>query len=230
MIAFIVIYCLFLVVYFFTRPGHDIADKTTKKQLWIRAINKYIMATMYMVYAIVMYIKKDYQFLSYHTIFLIALFFAYLGDIFLVFDLNRGGDYFLAGNFIFAFYYITLFVAEGLTIANFFWLFIIWAVMLGSFIFASNKFPKVFKLGKMKFPMTFYLSSIMLHGSCGIGAMILLPSVRTLVLGIGSVMFMISDFILTTDKFVIRNNKWIVRANSFFYFIGLLLIALSIAL
>ena len=43
-------------------------------------------------------------------------------------------------------------------------------------------------------------------------------------------MFMISDFILTVDKFVIQNNKWIVRANSFFYFIGLLLIALSIAL
>ena len=230
MIAFIIIYCLFLVVYFFTRPGHDIADKTTKKDLWIRAINKYIMATMYMVYAIVMYIVRGYQFLSFDLIFLVALFFAYLGDIFLVFDLNRGGDYFLAGNFIFALYYVALFVDAGLQFSNFYWILLIWAFMLGGFIFASNKWPKVFKLGKMKFPMTFYLSSIMLHGSCGIGAIILLPSVRTLVLGIGSVMFMISDFILTIDKFVIKNNKWIVRANSFFYFIGLLLIALSIAL
>ena len=230
MIAFIIIYCLFLVAYFFTRPGHDIADKTTKKDLWIRAINKYIMATMYLVYAIVTYVVKGYQFVSVDLIFLIALFFAYLGDIFLVFDLNRGGDYFLAGNFIFAIYYFTLFVDSGLKFTNFYWILLIWAFMLASFIFASNKWPKVFKLGKMKMPMTFYLSSIMLHGACGIGSIILLPSVRTLVLGIGSVMFMISDFILTVDKFVIKNNKWIVRANSFFYFIGLLLIALSIAL
>ena len=230
MIAFIIIYCLFLVLYFFTRPGHDIADKTTKKDLWIRAINKYIMATMYLVYAIVTYVVKGYQFVSADLIFLIALFFAYLGDIFLVFDLNRGGDYFLAGNFIFAIYYFTLFVDSGLKFTNFYWILLIWEFMLGSFIFASNKWPKVFKLGKMKMPMTFYLSSIMLHGACGIGSIILLPSVRTLVLGIGSVMFMISDFILTVDKFVIKNNKWIVRANSFFYFIGLLLIALSIAL
>ena len=230
MIAFIIIYCLFLVVYFFTRPGHDIADKTTKKHLWIRAINKYIMATMYLVYAIVTYIVKGYQFVSADLIFLIALFFAYLGDIFLVFDLNRGGDYFLAGNFIFAIYYFTLFVDSGLKFTNFYWILLIWAFMLASFIFASNKWPKVFKLGKMKMPMTFYLSSIMLHGACGIGSIILLPSVRTLVLGIGSVMFMISDFILTVDKFVIKHNKWIVRANSFFYFIGLLLIALSIGL
>ncbi|MBQ4272259.1 MAG: hypothetical protein IJB95_01200 [Clostridia bacterium] len=230
MIAFIIIYCLFLVAYFFTRPGHDIADKTTKKDLWIRAINKYIMATMYLVYAIVTYVVKGYQFVSVDLIFLIALFFAYLGDIFLVFDLNRGGDYFLAGNFIFATYYFTLFVDSGLKFTNFYWILLIWAFMLGSFIFASNKWPKVFKLGKMKMPMTFYLSSIMLHGACGIGSIILLPSVRTLVLGIGSVMFMISDFILTVDKFIIKNNKWIVRANSFFYFIGLLLIALSIAL
>ena len=230
MIAFIIIYCLFLVAYFFTRPGHDIADKTTKKALWIRAINKYIMATMYLVYAIVMYVVKGYQFISADLIFLIALFFAYLGDIFLVFDLNRGGDYFLAGNFIFAIYYFTLFVDSGLKFTNFYWILLIWAFMLASFIFASNKWPKVFKLGKMKMPMTFYLSSIMLHGACGIGSIILLPSVRTLVLGIGSVMFMISDFILTVDKFVIKHNKWIVRANSFFYFIGLLLIALSIGL
>ena len=172
MIAFIIVYCLFLVVYFFTRPGHDIADKTTKKDLWIRAINKYIMATMYMVYAIVTYVVKGYQFVSVDLIFLIALFFAYLGDIFLVFDLNRGGDYFLAGNFILAIYYFTLFVDSGLKFTNFSWILLIWAFMLGSFICASNKWPKVFKLGKMKMPMTFYLSSIMLHGACGIGSII----------------------------------------------------------
>ena len=225
MIPFIIIYCLFLVAYFITRPGNE---NTKSKKIWVRAINKYIMATMYLVYAIIHF--QNYEFLSFHLILMLALFFAYLGDLFLVFDVNRGGDFFLAGNVLFAFYYVTLFVEKGMNFSNFYWILIIWAVLFGGFIIASNKLPKVFKLGKMKFAMTLYLSSIMLHGSFGIGAIILLPGTKTLLLGLGSLMFMISDFILTIDKFVIRNNKWIVRANSLFYFGGLLLIALSVGL
>lgn len=225
MIAFIIIYCLFLVLYFFTRP---LNENTNSKKIWNRAINKYIMATMYLVYAIIHF--KNYEFLSYHLIIMIALFFAYLGDIFLVFDVNRGGDFFYAGNICFALYYVCLFKEKGLTLGNYYWIFIIWAVLFVGFIIVSNKLPKIFKLGKMKFSMTFYLSSIMLHGSFGIGAMILLDTTAGFVLGLGSLMFMISDFILTVDKFVIRNTKWIVRLNSFFYFGGLLLIALSMGL
>ena len=82
----------------------------------------------------------------------------------------------------------------------------------------------------MKFGMAFYLSSIMLHGMFGLGAMILIPSTAAFVCGLGSLMFMISDCILTVDKFVIVGNKWITRSNSFFYFIGLLLIVLSLGL
>ena len=225
MIPFIIIYCLFLILYFFTRP---LNENVNSKKIWNRAINKYIMATMYLVYAIIHF--KNYEFLSYHLVLMIALFFAYLGDIFFVFDVNRGGDYFYAGNICFAIYYLALFLDNGLKFGDFYWVLIIWAVLFVGFVIASNKLPKVFKLGKMKFPMTFYLSSIMLHGCCGIGAMILLPSTATFVLGLGSVMFMISDFLLTVDKFVIRNTKWVVRLNSFFYFGGLLLIALSLGL
>lgn len=225
MVVFIVIYCLFLIAYFITRPGNE---NTTSKKIWTRAINKYILATMYLVYAIICFQK--YELLSFHLVLMLGLFFAYLGDLFLVFDVNRGGDFFLIGNVCFAIYYLALFIEKGLKFGDLYWVLIIWAVLFGGFIFASNKWPKVFNLGKMKFSMTFYLSSIMLHGCCGIGAMVLLPGVKTLVLGLGSLMFMISDFILTVDKFVIRGNKWIVRANSFFYFGGLLLIALSMGL
>ena len=228
MIPFVIIYCLFLVAYFFTRPGGDKADKASKKKILIRAINKYVMAVMYFVYAIIQF--QSYELLSHHLVLMAALFLAFLGDIFLVFSVNRGGDFFLCGNVCFVIYYIALFTENGLTLGNYFWLFIIWAVLLGGFILASSKWPKVFKLGVMRFPMYLYLSSILLHGSCGIAAMVLLPSVPMFVLGLGSLMFMISDCILTVDKFVIRGNKWVVRANSFFYFIGLLLIVLSMGL
>lgn len=219
MIPFIVVYLVFLCLYFYTRPSGNIK---------YRAINKYIMATMYLVYAFIMF--KNYELLSYQVVLLIALFFAYLGDIFLVFNLNRGGDFFLCGNVCFVLYYALAFVANGLQFANFYWILIVWAVIFGTFVFLSNKFPNVIRLNKMKFAMTFYLSSIMMHGCFGLGAMILLPTTQFIVMGLGSVMFMISDFILTIDKFVFRNNKWIVRANSLFYFGGLLLIVLSMGL
>jgi hypothetical protein len=49
-------------------------------------------------------------------------------------------------------------------------------------------------------------------------------------MGIGSLLFMASDYILTIDRFVILKNKWIIRSNSLTYFGGLLLIALSLGL
>ena len=57
MIPFIIIYCLFLVLYFFTRP---LNENVNSKKIWNRAINKYIMATMYLVYAIIHF--KNYEF------------------------------------------------------------------------------------------------------------------------------------------------------------------------
>lgn len=220
MIVFSIIYCLFLCGYFVTRVG---------KNIKARAINKYIMATMYMVYAIVQY-QLGFGLGTIETILMLALFLAYLGDIFLVFDLNRGGDFFLAGNVAFVVYYLALFNANGLTFGNYWFVLVAWLVIYGAFVVCSNLFPKVFKFGKMKGGMTFYLASIMLHGMFGLGAMILIPSTAAFVCGLGSLMFMISDCILTVDKFVIVGNKWITRSNSFFYFIGLLLIVLSLGL
>ena len=77
--------------------------------------------------------------------------------------------------------------------------------------------------------MTLYLTSITLHGLMGLALTILLPGSKLALMGLGSLLFMISDYILTVDRFIILNNKWIVRSNSTFYFIGLLLIVLSMA-
>ena len=82
MIIFSVIYASFLCAYFVTRVGNNIMH---------RAINKYILATMYLVYAIVMFHTKNLS--GYHYVLMAALFLAYLGDLFLVFDLNRGGNF-----------------------------------------------------------------------------------------------------------------------------------------
>ena len=217
MIVFIIVYLAALACYLYTRNSGRIIH---------RAINKYLMATMYLVLAITMTLKK-YGFTSWHTLFMAALIFAWLGDVFLVFDFGRGGDFFLAGNICFILYEQIVMLTNGRKWTDFLWTFPVAAVLLGSFIISCQKWPKIFKMGKMRWPMTLYLSTIITHGMTGLAMALLLPGTNWMVMGIGSVLFMISDMILTSYKFVFDNNVWLVRANSLTYFTGLLLIALS---
>ena len=214
---FIFIYLLALICYLFTRTSDNIR---------YRAINKYIMATMYLVLAIIVFFQK-YTFTSYQTLLMAALFFAWLGDVFLVFDFGRGGDFFLAGNVCFTMYEQAVMLDHGKQLKDFAWVFVVVALMLGVFIWACQKKPEQFKLGKMRWPMTFYLSSIFTHGITGLAMVLLLPGTNYVTMGIGSVLFMISDIILTTYRFVVGPKKWLVRANSLTYFPGLLLIVLG---
>ena len=220
MVVFIAIYLIALFCYFFT---------STSDNIKYRAINKYIMATMYLVLAIVTFIKK-YDFVSYQTLLIAALILAWLGDIFLVFDFRSGGDYFLAGNICFALYEHIILVKYGHTIKETYWVFVVAALMALAFYLACTYLPKIFKLGKMKGLITFYLTSIFTHGLSGLCMAILLPGTPFVMMGIGSLLFMISDMDLMTYKFVLGPNKWLVRFNSLTYFVGLLLIVLSTTL
>ncbi|MBQ1322792.1 MAG: hypothetical protein IIY30_03285, partial [Erysipelotrichaceae bacterium] len=85
-------------------------------------------------------------------------------------------------------------------------------------------------MGKMRWPMTWYLSTILTHGMTGLAMAVLLPGTNFMVMGIGSVLFMISDMVLTAYRFIFKNNKWLIRLNSLTYFTGLLLIVISTAL
>ena len=161
---------------------------------------------------------------------LIALFFAYFGDIFLVFDFNKGGTSFMIGNALFAIFYIVTLIKCSIPFLYYFWIFIVWAAIVSLFIYLSKKYPNIIKLGKLRKPMTFYLSSITLHGLMGLVTAIFVGCTPLVVMGIGSVLFLVSDCILTIDRFVIQKNKWIVRANSLTYFVGMLLIVLSLGL
>ena len=218
MTVFIVIYLIALCCYFYTR---------TMDNIKYRAINKYFMATMYLGLAIVTFFNK-YEFASYQTLLMAALMLAWLGDVFLVFDFNRGGDFFLAGNICFTLYEQIILVDKGgYRFSDFAWTYMVVALMLCVFIFACGRWPKVFKLGKMRWPMTFYLSSIFMHGITGLALITMMPGTGYVMLGAGSMLFMFSDMILTTYRFVLDYNKWLIRLNSLTYFSGLLLIVLS---
>jgi hypothetical protein len=61
----------------------------------------------------------------------------------------------------------------------------------------------------------------------GLAMALLLPGTNFVMMGIGSLLFMASDMILTAYRFIFNNNKWLIRLNSLTYFSGLLLIVLS---
>ena len=216
-IIFIVVYLAALCCYFKTRTSGN------KKH---RAINKYIMATMYLVFAFVVFLR-NYEFVSYHTMLIAALILAWLGDIFLVWDFGRGGDFFLAGNICFVLYEQMVLLDHGIGFGRFWWTFLVMAVMVGALIFACEKWPDKIKMGKMRWPMTWYLSTIFMHGITGLALMIYLPGTRFMLMGLGSLLFMISDIDLNAYRFVFNNNKWLIRFNSLTYFVGLLLIVLA---
>ncbi len=218
MVIFIAVYLAALCCYFYTRTSGNIK---------YRAINKYFMATMYLVLAIVTFLNK-YEFASYQTLLMAALIFAWFGDIFLVFDFGRGGDFFLAGNVCFVLYEQIILVDKGgYGFSSFAWTFAVAAVMLAIVIYASGRWPDKIKMGKMRWPMTFYLSSIFMHGITGLALMTMMPGSSYVMLGLGSFLFMVSDIDLNLYRYVFDNNKWLVRFNSLTYFVGLLLIVLS---
>ncbi len=208
-----------MLCYLFTRVSGD------RKQ---RAANKYIMSTMYLGFAVFVFFRR-YSFVSYHTLLMTALLFAWLGDFFLVFDFGRGGDYFLSANICFAVYEQIILVDNGHSWKEYVWAFAAAAALIGAFIYACGRWPHIFKLGKMRWPMTFYLSSIFTHGMIGLAMASLMPGTGYMMMGIGSILFMISDMILVTYNFILGKNKWLIRANSITYFTGLLLIVLSMA-
>ena len=133
---------------------------------------------------------------------------------FLLVDLNRGGDFFLAGNVCFFIYEIATLENNGINISNYFPIFIIVPILIFLWIFLSGKFKDFFKFGKMRWPLMLYYSSITLHGITGLVLAILLPS--KLLLGLWSFIFMLSDYELVVDRFICPGNKWLLRLNSLF--------------
>ena len=218
-LIFTIVYALALFAYFFTE---------TSGKMYLRAPNKCLLALMFFVFGCVVFsIDDKYSLLSHHGLLIAGLFLAMMGDIFLLFDFNRGGDFFLCGNVCFIMYHMSVLKERGFGIVNYWWILLIAALMVVGYFFLFTKLPNVFQMGKMKFPMLLYLSSITTHGLMGVAIMIFIPEL--FLLGFGSLLFFISDLVLTLDRFVFK-NKWSLRANSAFYFTGMLLIVLSMVL
>ncbi|MCQ2795042.1 MAG: lysoplasmalogenase [Bacilli bacterium] len=215
-IAFIVIYCVVLCCYFFTE---------TSGNMKLRAPNKITLALMFFIFGAYFICTQWGQI---HYLALAALFLAMMGDIFLLFSFQRGGDFFLAGNICFTIYEIMILQLRRISISQFWWVLLVVSLLVSLFAFLFYKFQDIFKLGVLRLPMLMYLTTIILNGTFGIALVAYVPNF--LLFGIGTFLFMLSDFDIVLHKFVFPKSKFIHRLNSALYFTGLLLIVLNFAL
>jgi hypothetical protein len=227
---------IFVVLYLMTLCGYFFSQ--TSGKIKIRAPHKITMAVAYFTLAIVLMYKNPrfseggvLPSTTVHMLLFVGFFFAVLGDVFLLWNINRGGDFFLAGNIVFGAYYIAQFSINDISFWKWCWVIPVTLLLVGVWVFLMSKWPNIFRLGKMKWPMLFYLTSIIFHGIIAIAALIFLGPMYywAVLLGIGSILFMISDQLLILDYFVITGTKYMVRISSAFYWVGMLIMVLSTA-
>ena len=195
-----------------------------------RAINKIIMASLFLIYAWEEYFRLAYPNYGDNLIYLIclaAITFSYIGDVVLLFSFKVGGIFFMVGNFTFSAFLIKYAVYQGLLFVNFWWFLLIYIAFLGTFfILAYTKF--FYKMSKHA-ATYIYMPSVTLHAAISIVLAILIHNPFIILLSIGLTLFMISDFFIMINHYVMEKSKLCLRLNSGFYFIGLLIVSLSIS-
>lgn len=214
-ISFIIVYLTVLFCYFFSE---------TSGNLKRRSINKIILASLFLIYGLVAYFI-NYNFFSYNLILLLAIVFAFLGDVYLLYSFTKGGIIFVFSNILFFVYQLFLIGVEQIPFNDICLFIPLFILFFGTFFILTKKKILNFK-NKNKAILT-YVFSVTLQGTLGFSLSLYYLNAKMFLFGIGLALFMISDYFLMVYKFKFHKN-WILRTNSACYFIGLLLVVLSL--
>lgn len=218
-IVFIFVYLAVMVAYFFSETSGN------HKR---RAVNKIVLASMFILYALFEMFRL-HLWGGIFTVAFIGMFFAYVGDVWLLWSFTKGGISFLIGNVILFVFEMMLFKAQGLTFSDYWWFLLIYAFLIGGFLylwFSNWYLHKAKPMMKWLFPP--YIMTVSLHGTLAIaGLWLLRPAPTNFLFCSGLILFMISDYFISLHKFKYLKSKAILRLNSGTYFTGLLLAALS---
>ena len=214
--VFIIAYLALLCLYFFSETSGNFKR---------RAVNKIALAVLFEAYAVSAYLLHSPLF-SIRLLLPIGLFFAFLGDIFLLWNFIRGGICFSIGNFCLLLYEVMLIRHEHIPLWKMFPAVLVFFLFWGTTMLLYQKEFIDFSSVRI-FPA--YLFSVSLHGSVGAVLAAVCPARGVTLFGAGVFLMMISDYILSVHKFK-HGANWILRCNSASYFIGTLLAALSLSL
>ena len=219
MIVFVVAYVAVTIAYLFSETSGNFKR---------RAINKIFLASMFLIYAIVELIHYK-TFGTIQMICMLGVFFAFLGDVLLLWDFVKGGTSFCIGNIFFIVYLNLYLRAQGFDFSDFgIYTTILVAIPVVAetmLIYKNNWFP--YLKDKLKPSIVFYILTVTIQGMLGLVSIFLMQDIKTLLLGLGLALFMVSDYFIIVHKFKNKESKLILRCNSSTYFIGLMLVALS---
>lgn len=210
--VFIIIYLITMVNYFFSETSGNFKR---------RAINKILLASMFLLFSIYGFIYNQSEI---NIFLLIAIIFSFLGDVLLLFSFNVGGMAFIIGNICFSIYLLVIYYNKGLLLWPFIFLF---GIFYGFYLYLLKS--GYLNLGNKKI-FSLYMASIVAHGCLGL--LLTLHNIFAVhsVLGCGLTLFMLSDFFLASHYFHDKNNKWILISNSGCYFTGMMLVALYVGM
>ena len=215
-VSFIIAYLALLCLYFFSETSGNFRR---------RAINKIALAVLFEAYAVGAYYLHSPLF-TIRLVLPIGLFFAFLGDIFLLWNFVRGGICFSIGNFFLLLYEALLIRHAQIPLWKLAPSVVVFFLFWGSTMLLWQK--EYIDFGNVRiFPA--YLFSVSLHGSIGAVLAAVYPADGVRFFGAGVFLMMISDYILSVYKFK-KGSNWILRCNSACYFIGTLFAALSLSM
>lgn len=158
-----------------------------------------------------------------HIVLAVGLFFASMGDLFLVFMDNH--KFFVAGVLSFALASTTLSVYAIMFYGWTFWALLPFAVMI--ILNVVMQITKIYSFGKDVIDLNIYTVCVSLCGSLGIAAACSIGSVQAILFGVGCFMYMLSDVCLGLYLLKFRHRALDI-VNTLLYFPGMLLIALSL--
>lgn len=211
--VYIAVYMAALISYLFVE---------TSGNFKARAVNKIILALMYLVFSFVFYIRKDKG--SGLNVLMLAICLSCVGDILLLWDFKDGGAAFMVGNSFYAIYLLENYYYQKISITAFVF---VCAALYGLYYHLVK--TEYFKLGDMTI-FNLYMASIILHGSLGLVLMYKTSVYAYKILGAGLTLFMISDYFMADHKFHNRESKWILRLNSLTYFVGMMMVSIFMSL
>jgi len=188
-----------------------------------RATNKIALASLFMLCGIYAFLIREKSVPL--IILMIALFFSYLGDVLLLWSFEKGGYAFMTGNVIYCIYLYIMHYQYHL------WqLIVVVAVIVLLYKLYRHFVEKeILDLGDLD-EFNLYMITVISQGTMGT-IMALFTSVNiNKVLGIGLLLFMVSDFFIAFQNFYYRKSSLIMRCNSITYFLGMMLIAIYIGL
>ena len=192
-----------------------------------RGINKIILATLYVLLGVLLFIKNR-DFKSFDILLLIAIICTAIGDVILLFYFNLGALFFTIGNLSIFVYDFLLLESKGVHFKDYWWFLFVYIFFVGGY-WLLDRYGTHFKVVKEDRLKAFgYLALVSLHGSLGLTMYFITDYSPAIMLGIGSFLYMMSDYVLCSYKYSLKHEISVHKLNTFLYFAGILLVSWSI--